>query len=111
MFEVGPQPDPALAAIQNSYAPGAETSTASLNFAHLINNQNPFDFWYYMGSLTFPPCFSGNLHWIVSKRVFSMSKEQRDFFYNMFNSGKLKGNWRNLQPLKGNPVNFYHFGK
>lgn len=36
-----------------------------------------------------------------------MSQEQRDFFYNMFNNEKIDGNWRNLQPINKNTVNFY----
>lgn len=40
-----------------------------------------------------------------------MSQNQRDFFYNLFNNGRnKKGNWRNLQPLNDNPLNFYQFG-
>ena len=99
MFEVGEQEDPALQAIIDSYVPSNETVpfpsvNATLSLGHLLNNNAPFDFWFYQGSTTIPPCYSGKLSWVVANKVFSMSQKQRDFFWGMFNNEAMDGNWR-----------------
>ena len=99
MFEVGDQDDPALQTIMDSYTPGNETVpfpivNVTLSLGHLLNNNEPFDFWYYQGSTTIPPCYIGGVSWIVAKKVFTMSQKQRDFFWNLFNNDKMSGNWR-----------------
>jgi len=110
MFEVGDTPDPSLAKIINSYNPDpTKVVSTTLDFSHMLNNGETFDYWTYLGSGTIPPCYSGVLNWVVSKRVHSMSQEQRDFIFGLFNDNKMGGNWRNLQPLKDNPVSFYHY--
>lgn len=116
MFKVGPDEDPALKVIQDNFIQGNETVpfpsiNATMSFSHLLNNEEPFDFYYYQGSLTIPPCFKGGVNWIISKKEYSMSQKQRDFFYKLFNGEGKKGNWRELQPLNDNPLNFYQFGK
>jgi carbonic anhydrase len=106
MFEVGDKADPVLQLLMDNYKPGTNYTT-SIDLSHLLNNAKPIDYWFYLGSPTIPPCRLGTMNWIISKRVFSMNQEQRDFFYNLFNNDKMDGNWRNLQSIKDNPVSFY----
>ena len=80
-----------------------------MNLAEFLNNEQPFDFFYYLGSPTIPPCRDSGLEWIVSKKVFKMSQAERDFFWNMFHSDEMEGNYRKIQDLKGNKVDYYHF--
>ena len=83
----------------------------TLTLEHLLNNGEVFDFWYYLGSTTIPPCFIGAVSWVIPKKVFSMSQKQRDFFYNMFNGDGKEGNWREIQPLGDNPMGYYKIGQ
>ena len=64
-----------------------------------------------MGSLTLPPCKDGKLDWIVSKKVFQMSQDERNYFWGLFydKDRNMDGNYRRLQPPRGNKVDFYHF--
>jgi carbonic anhydrase len=110
MFQVGEQPDPALEVIKKNFIQGNDTVpfpsiNATLSFSHLLTNSEPFDYYFYQGSSTIPPCFVGGLNWVIPKRVYSMSQAQRDFFWQLFNDqGSRVGNWRALQPLNDNPV-------
>lgn len=112
MFEVGEEADPGLEEIMKNYQKWNGTTpysgvNATLSFAHLLLNSEPFEYYFYQGSSTIPPCFGGALNWIIPKKAFSMSKDQRDFFYDLFNDGDTKvGNWRSLQSIKDNPVYF-----
>jgi carbonic anhydrase len=81
----------------------------NLDLSEFLDNDQPFDFWYYLGSATIPPCRDGALEWIVSKKVMTMGQEERDFFWGLFNNDDMKGNYRNLQPLRGNKIDYYHF--
>jgi carbonic anhydrase len=98
-----------------SYTPGNETTpfpsvNATLSLSHLLNNGDYFDYWFYQGSATFPPCFKGIVSWVIPKRTYSMSQAQRDFFWNLFNGNGKDGNWRALQPLQAGALGFYQFG-
>lgn len=77
----------------------------------MLTNEQIFDFWYYEGSGTIPPCKNGKLKWIVSKKVLKMSQDERDFFFTRHNNEQLEldGNWRKIQPKRNNSVKFYHF--
>ena len=108
-FQVGDKADPVLDKIQSTFQKPGQTVAVNLDLSPLVNNIKQFNFWSYLGSATIPPCLSGKVYWIVSERPNPMSKEQRDFFYNMFNNDKMEGNWRNLQPLNDNAVSFYRF--
>jgi carbonic anhydrase len=85
------------------------TTSINISLSHFLGKYNEMGYWYYLGSATIPPCNDGKLYWIVLKQIFSMSKEQRDFFYEMFNNENeiIDGNWRNIQDSTNNTVKFY----
>lgn len=64
------------------------------------------DFWFYLGSLTIPPCTNAKLNWIVSRKVYSITQQQKDKLIEILSQGKENwdGNWRNIQPQNGNPL-------
>lgn len=80
-----------------------------LDLSVLLNNAEPFDFWFYLGSGTIPPCIDAKLDWIVSKKIFKVGQEQYNFFYNLFNNEAMKGNYRNIQNRRDNTIDYYHF--
>ena len=86
-----------------------DKAKVNLDLSEHLNNAEPFDFWYYLGSSTIPPCKNSGLQWIVSKKVLKMSQEERDFFWNLFNNDKMEGNYRKVQPPRGNLVDSFHF--
>jgi carbonic anhydrase len=69
----------------------------NVDLSHLLNKESLMDYFYYLGSLTLPPCSNGKLNWVVSNKIFKMSKEQRKFFDERYNNNKtINGNWRRL---------------
>jgi carbonic anhydrase len=65
------------------------------------------DYFFYLGSSTIPPCSNGRLNWVVSNKIFKMSKKQRAFFDNRYNNPqKVNGNWRDIVDLLQNKVAF-----
>ena len=54
------------------------------------------DFWYYLGSMTIPPCSNGKLNWLISKRVYSLNEEQYEKLKFIIGGGLVgwSGNWR-----------------
>ena len=116
LFEVGGTSDPFLQSLIDNYAQGNETTpfpsvNATLSLSPLLNNLDSFDFWFYQGSITIPNCIPGGMNWVIPKKVFSMSQEQRDFFWGLFNGEGKDGNWRAVQQPGDNELGFYRLGQ
>lgn len=68
------------------------------------------DFWFYNGSPTIPPCNEGKYHWVVNRRTFSLTAEQKNQLVKILsrNAEQWDGNWRRLQPQNSNILGFRH---
>jgi len=66
------------------------------------------DFWFYLGSITIPPCTNGKVNWVISRKINSMTLEQKNKLTEIMSQGDAKwpGNWRNLQAINGNTVGY-----
>lgn len=66
------------------------------------------DFWFYQGSATIPPCSEGRYHWVVSRKVHSITLEQKEKMLKILSrgSGDWPGNWRSIQAQNKNIVGF-----
>ena len=80
-----------------------------LDFSAHLNNLTPFDFWYYQGSGTIPPCTNAGVHWLIPHRTWPISQAQLDFVRGLFYKEGMDGNWRRTQALRGNKVNYHTF--
>jgi carbonic anhydrase len=73
-----------------------------VNFSldHLLSKEKIFNFWFYRGSITLPPCSDGKIYWIVPDKIFQMSTDQLEFFQKLYPGG----NWRDVQKDQGNAI-------
>lgn len=75
----------------------------NVDLSHLLFREDIFNFWFYLGSITVPPCTDKRLNWIIPDKVYKMSAKQNEFFKNLFSHD---GNWRDVQPSGGNEIGY-----
>ena len=67
---------PFLQSVIDGYEDGKSSSKITFNLGDLLAKNNIEDFWFYLGSITIPPCSNGRLNWLVSRKVYPMSANQ-----------------------------------
>lgn len=107
-FNEGPTPDPFLQQIIDAYEKSQTSATINVDLSYLLPKNVIDDFWFYVGSITIPACTNGKMNWIVSKKVHSMTKEQKTKLTEILSQGKEKwgGNWRRIQERNGNILGY-----
>ena len=65
-----------LQSVIDGYEDGKTSSKISFNLGDLMTKNNIEDFWFYLGSITIPPCSNGRLNWLVSRKIYKMSANQ-----------------------------------
>jgi len=81
---------------------------ADINLRGLVEGMKNWNYFYYQGSLTTPPCTEG-IDWIIMQDVQHCSKSQVAFMNSMWEKNETNGeltNDRALNPSRGNPVYF-----
>lgn len=105
-FEVGPTADPFLQVLIDAHKQGKVSSPIMIDLRHLLPANIVDDFWFYEGSNTIPPCSNNKFNWVVSRKVHSLTQQQKDDLTAILSQGAedWPGNWRATQPINGNEV-------
>lgn len=103
-FQVGDKEDPFIKQIIDNYVENKTNAEISVDLRYLIGKNVIDDYWFYLGSSTIPGCNDGKLHWVVLRKVHSMTADQKDKLQLILSQGKENwpGNWRNLQNQNSN---------
>ena len=106
------QEDPFINALISSYSQGKASADLEIDLSPYLTKNIIDDFWFYLGSITTPPCTNGKVNWAVLRKPFPMTEEQKGKLRDILSGGDEKwgGNWRNTQSLNDNPVGFRAMG-
>lgn len=74
----------------------------NVDLSHLLSREQLFDFWFYLGSATIPPCTNGKINWIIPRKIYKMKSSQLTFFKNIYP----KGNYRDVKPILNNQIGY-----
>ena len=98
-----------LQSVIDGYEDGKNSAKISFNLNDLISKNNIDDFWFYLGSITIPPCSNGRLNWLVSRKVYKMTQNEHDKLKKILSQGSedWDGNYRSTQPVN-DKVGFRH---
>lgn len=82
--------------VLNGYQNEKSASEIIINLGKLLPRNMVDDFWFYLGSMTIPPCSNGKMNWLISKRVYSLNEEQYEKLRFIISRGLIgwSGNWR-----------------
>lgn len=69
-------PDPFINSIIEAYS-GQASASVDLDLSAYLSKAMTSDFWFYVGSLTIPPCSNGKLNWIILREPRAMTIAQK----------------------------------
>ena len=70
-------PDPFIQTLIDSYDPENRTTDSTIDLSSYLTKNIISDFWFYVGSVTIPPCTNGKLNWAVLRKPFAITSEQK----------------------------------
>ena len=76
LFEKGQTQDAFVNEIIAGYEKDPASATIQVDLRSLVPKNVINDYWFYNGSPTIPPCGEGRLHWVVLKKIHSITDNQ-----------------------------------
>lgn len=77
LFKVGETLNPFIQDIIAAYEKNKTASSINVDLRQLLSINVIDDFWFYLGSVTIPPCTNGKVNWVISRKIYSMSEDQK----------------------------------
>lgn len=69
--------NPFIQEIIEAYSINKTVSSINVDLRQLLPINIIDDYWFYLGSLTIPPCTNGKVNWVVNRKIYSISEEQK----------------------------------
>lgn len=73
LFRVGQTQDPLVKELITGYSKNKTASPIQVDLRYLVPSNVIDDYWFYLGSATIPSCNDGKLHWVVLRKVHSVT--------------------------------------
>lgn len=69
--------NPFIQEIIEAYSINKTVSSINVDLRQLLPINIIDDYWFYLGSITIPPCTNGKVNWVVNRKIYSISEEQK----------------------------------